>query len=68
VILIPTLRYYNFYDFGVVFFSASLAFFALGTVNHQIVLLLVPIYLDLQFSQGVKRVATWGRVALQLAV
>jgi len=80
VILIPTLRYYNFYDIGVVFFfSASLLclfeerFFlylgllALGTVNHEIVLLLVPVYLALQFPQGVKRLATWGRVALQLA-
>jgi len=81
VILIPTLRYYNFYDFGVVFFfSASLlclfkerfflylGLFALGTVNHEIVLLLIPVYLALQFPQGVKRVATWGKAALQLAV
>jgi hypothetical protein len=81
VILIPTLRYYNFYDFGIVFFfSASLLclfqerFFlylgllALGTLNHEIVLLLVPVYLALQLPQGIKRLETWGRVALQLSV
>jgi len=81
VILIPTLRYFNFYDFGIVFFfSASLLclfqerFFlylgllALGTLNHEIVLLLVPVYLALHLPHGVHRLATWGRAALQLAV
>ena len=81
VILIPTLRYYNFYDFGIVFFfSASLlclfqdrfslylGLLALGTLIHEIVLLLVPVYVALQLPQGIKRLATWGRVALQLSV
>ncbi len=79
VILIPTLHYYDFYDFGVVlFFSACLCciftdrflpylfLLAVGTFNHEIMLLLVPVFVAVHFPEGLKQRRIWYRVALQL--
>jgi hypothetical protein len=80
VILIPTLHYYNFYDFGVLFFFSAgltclftnrflpyLLLLAVGTLNHEITLLLVPVFVAVHFPEGLKQPRTWGQVLLQLA-
>ena len=80
VILIPTLHYYDFYDFGVVFFFSAclyclftdrflpyLFLLAVGTFNHEITLLLVPVFVAVHFPEGLTRPRIWYQVALQLA-
>ena len=80
VILIPTLHYYDFYDFGVVFFFSACLYFlftdrfipylcllAVGTLNHEITLLLIPVFVALHFPEGLKRTRVWLQTALQLA-
>jgi hypothetical protein len=80
VILIPTLHYYDFYDFGVVFFFSAclyclftdrflpyLFLLAVGTLNHEITLLLVPVFVAVHYPSGLKQPRIWWQVALQLA-
>ncbi|MCI0658337.1 MAG: hypothetical protein L0170_14895 [Acidobacteria bacterium] len=80
IMLIPTLHYYDFYDFGVVFFFtaglyclftdrflAYLLLLAVGTLNHEITLLLVPVFMAIHFPEGYKQLRIWGQVLLQLA-
>ena len=80
VILIPTLHYYDFYDFGVVFFFTAclhclfmnrfipyLCLLTLGTFNHEITLLLVPVFVAIHFPESLRRPRIWGQTALQLA-
>ncbi len=80
IILIPTLHYYDFYDFGVVFFFSAglyclftnhflayLLLLAVGTFNHEITLLLVPVFVAIHFPEGLKQRRIWGQVLLQLA-
>ena len=80
VILIPTLHYYDFYDFGVVFFFSAclyclftdrflpyLVLLAVGTFNHEITLLLVPVFVAVHLPEGLKQPRLWYQVALQLA-
>jgi hypothetical protein len=80
VILIPTMHYYDFYDFGVVFFFTTclhclfvnrfipyLCLLTLGTFNHEITLLLVPIFVAIHFPESLRQPRVWGQIALQLA-
>jgi hypothetical protein len=67
VILIPTITYFNFYDIGVVLFSTMalyflfkrqffwyLAAFGIGTLNHEVILLLVFVYWTIYYDQEKK--------------
>jgi hypothetical protein len=80
-ILIPTIGYFNFYDFGIVFFftagllclfkrrfAAYLVLLALGTLNHEGSLLLIPVFMAMHAHGNLARRAFWGKVAVQLVV
>ncbi len=79
--LVPTISYYNFYDFAVVMFFtlcllllfrrkflAYYAVFALGILNHEIMLLMV-FFFTAMFTHGdMNRSRLWGSITLQLAI
>jgi hypothetical protein len=78
VLLVPTLGYYNFFDFGVVFFFAAglrflvegrfgpyLATLAAGMLNHEVTILLVPIFMILNFQGRWPGLRYWIRVFWQ---
>ena len=81
LMLVPTLGYWNFYDIGVVmFFTACLLclfrgqlpayhlLLVLSMLNHEITLLLIPLFLALYWDSGMPRLHVAGLAALQLAL
>lgn len=80
-ILIPTIGYFNFYDIGIVFFftasllclykgrfAAYLILLALGTLNHEGSLLLIPVFIAMNAHGNLASRAFRGKVMAQLAV
>jgi hypothetical protein len=79
LMLIPTFGYYTFYDVGVVFFTtaclyllfrqrylAYLLVFLLAILNHEVVLLLVPVFAAVAFdAMPRRRLLVW--ILVQLA-
>src|SRR5262245_22675846 len=79
MLLIPTLHYFNFFDFGVVFFFSAclvcvfkgrfasyLILFTLGTLNHEVTLLLIPTFMAFHYRGNLSRGEYWGKVMAQL--
>ncbi len=81
ILLIPTFKYYTFYDMGIVlFYTLALLFlfrrqFALyllvllvGTLNHEITLFLIFLFALLFYKDDLKRAHYWGLIFVQLSV
>jgi hypothetical protein len=81
LILIPTITYRVFFDFGIIAtyalalellfarrMAAFLAVLAVGTLNHEITLFLIPVFVALYWSRSPSRGWLAGWAALQLAV
>jgi hypothetical protein len=81
VLLIPTFTYWTFYDIGIVFFFTAallalttgrwllyLAVFALGILNHENMVLIVPIAIALRYRTWRIGVAGIAWVGAQLAL
>lgn len=80
LMLAPTFQYFNFYDFGIVFFyalcltllsvrryGAHVAAVALGTLNHELILFMIPISAVIALTQGMSWRKVLGFLVLQLA-
>ena len=81
LLLIPTFTYWTFYDLGIVFFHTAallalmrrrhgwfLLAFAAGTLNHENMVLLVPVALALRLRAGMPWGRALARTAVELAV
>lgn len=79
LLLIPTFTYWTFFDLGIVFFHTAallalfrrrwwlyVAAFAIGTLNHENTLLLVPVALALRRRAEPAGARVWGWVGAQL--
>jgi hypothetical protein len=81
LIWLSTFTYYDFYDIGIILFfslclycicagrwAAYVAAFAIGTLNHEITLLLIPVVVLVQRIESVPKLRIAGFLVLQLAV
>ena len=79
--LIPSFAYWTFYDIGIVFFFtlapillvsrrrlAYTVVLAIGTLNHEITLLLIPLSIAIAWRDPALRRGLWLWVLIQLAV
>jgi hypothetical protein len=79
--LIPTITYYTFYDFGIIFFftlclyllfkehfSAYYIMFAIGILNHEIILFMIFLYISMYLKEDVLWNKVWIPVLFQIII
>ena len=79
--IIPTISYYTFYDFGIIFFftlclyllfmghiSAYYIVFVIGILNHEIILFMVFLYLAMYLKGDILYNKIWISVLFQFAL
>jgi hypothetical protein len=79
--LVPTIYYYNFYDFGIVMFFTLVLYllfkknlawyyivFGLGVLNHEVMLFAVFMYAAIFWKSDHRKKSFWISIAIQLCI